>query len=167
MSKRTVRLTESELKNIITESVKNIISELDWKTYANAARKSRERGDDWTRASKFNHGANKAFRDKYGLRKLKNNGYDLKSDFIADVPYAELDSPDERGYIAYGDREKPFTKNVGSVYANYDIPTDEYDKPGLERVGDDVFGAQKDLEDYRYGNYDYTQGKGWHLKDNK
>ncbi len=165
MSKRIVRLTDSELKSIITESVKNIISELDWKTYANAAKKSRERGEDWVRAKRFNRAADERFRDKYGLRKKKNNGYDLDSDFYTDVPYVALDSPDERGYIAYGDKETPFTKKVGSVYQSYDVPTDEYDNPALERVGNDVFGAQKELEDYRYGNYDYTKGKGWHLKD--
>ena len=100
-------------------------------------------------------------------RKKKNNGYALDSDFYTDVPYVALDSPDSRGYIAYGDKETPFTKNVGSVYASYDVPTDEYDNPALERVGDDVFGAQKELEDYRYGNYEYTKGRGWHLKNNE
>ena len=44
MSKRTVRLTESELKSIITESVKNIISELDYKTLANAEKEASRRG---------------------------------------------------------------------------------------------------------------------------
>ena len=43
MNKRTVRLTESELKRVITESVKNIISELNWKTYANAAAAAKDR----------------------------------------------------------------------------------------------------------------------------
>lgn len=38
-----VRLTESNLKRIISESVKNIISELDWKTYANAASAAKDR----------------------------------------------------------------------------------------------------------------------------
>ena len=34
-----IRLTESKLKQIVEESVKNILTELDWKTYANAAKK--------------------------------------------------------------------------------------------------------------------------------
>ena len=37
---RKIRLTESDLHNIICESVENILSELDWKTNRNAARKS-------------------------------------------------------------------------------------------------------------------------------
>ena len=43
--KNTIRLTESDLKNIISESVKNIISELDYKTYANAASASKDKDD--------------------------------------------------------------------------------------------------------------------------
>lgn len=37
--KQVIRLTEQDLHNIITESVKQALNELDWKTYANAARK--------------------------------------------------------------------------------------------------------------------------------
>ena len=33
MSKNVIRLTESDLQNIIKESVNNILSELDWRTY--------------------------------------------------------------------------------------------------------------------------------------
>lgn len=44
MSKKNIiRLTESELKKVITESVKNIISELDWRTYAKAAAAAQDR----------------------------------------------------------------------------------------------------------------------------
>lgn len=38
--KNTIKLTERELKNVISESVKNIISELDWKTTDDAAHKA-------------------------------------------------------------------------------------------------------------------------------
>ena len=38
--KKIVRLTEGDLHNIIRKSVNNIIQELDWRTYANAANKS-------------------------------------------------------------------------------------------------------------------------------
>ena len=37
--KQVIRLTEGDLHRIIKESVDNILSELDWKTYANAAKK--------------------------------------------------------------------------------------------------------------------------------
>ena len=38
-TRNRVRLTESQLRNVIKESVKQVLSELDWKTYANAAKK--------------------------------------------------------------------------------------------------------------------------------
>jgi len=37
--KKILRLTEGDLHNFIKESIKNVLSELDWKTYASAARK--------------------------------------------------------------------------------------------------------------------------------
>lgn len=39
------KLDENKLRRVIKESVKKVISELDWKTYANAANKSLERGN--------------------------------------------------------------------------------------------------------------------------
>ena len=42
--KRTIRLTESELKKFIKESVENILTELDPRTYANYAKQRTEKG---------------------------------------------------------------------------------------------------------------------------
>jgi hypothetical protein len=47
--KNTIRLTESELKKVISESVKQIISEMDWKTFQNAGIKSDELAMDIAR----------------------------------------------------------------------------------------------------------------------
>ena len=37
--KKKIRLTESQLHKVIKESVNKLLTELDWKTYANAERK--------------------------------------------------------------------------------------------------------------------------------
>ena len=50
--KKIVRLTEGDLHSIIRKSVNNIIQELDWRTYANAANKSAERQKDYKEKSK-------------------------------------------------------------------------------------------------------------------
>lgn len=50
--KKIVRLTEGDLHNIIRKSVNNIIQELDYKTYGNAANKSAERQKDYKEKSK-------------------------------------------------------------------------------------------------------------------
>ena len=56
-------ITESQLRNIIAESVKKVLSELDWKTYANAAKKAHEqnRNSAWD----FDRATEKALDDKY------------------------------------------------------------------------------------------------------
>ena len=41
-----IRLTESQLNQIITESVKNVLSELDWRTYQSAAEKAHKAYDN-------------------------------------------------------------------------------------------------------------------------
>ena len=45
--KKIVRLTESDLHGIIRNSVNKILSELDWRTYANAANKSSDRAAEY------------------------------------------------------------------------------------------------------------------------
>ena len=50
--KKIIRLTESDLHGIIRNSVNKILSELDWRTYANAANKSAERQKDYKEKSK-------------------------------------------------------------------------------------------------------------------
>lgn len=44
--KQLVRLTESDLHRIIKESVNNVLTELDWRTYASAADKRQQQHYD-------------------------------------------------------------------------------------------------------------------------
>lgn len=46
MKKQIIRLTEEDLHNIISESVKKVITELDWKTYMNASKGRKKQADD-------------------------------------------------------------------------------------------------------------------------
>jgi meiotically up-regulated gene 157 (Mug157) protein len=41
--RQRIRLTESKLRNIINECIKQYLTELDWKTYANASRERAKR----------------------------------------------------------------------------------------------------------------------------
>ena len=154
MSKRTVRLTESELKNIITESVKNIISELDYKTCINAYKKARERGD--ARANKFYDAASDAFNKKYGFD--NDEGVFYMDDF---------EHSDEHNatweHYPNGDR-RCFPDNSHHF--------DEFSSPAKLRqsrkdVPQKVKQAEREYANYIIGNYNYTKGKGWHLKDKK
>lgn len=39
MNKQVIKITESNLHKIVKESVNKVLTELDWRTYANAAKK--------------------------------------------------------------------------------------------------------------------------------
>lgn len=55
-SKKTnslIRITESDLHNMVKESVNKILTELDWKTYMNASRRRKLQGDEFR--GKFPH----------------------------------------------------------------------------------------------------------------
>lgn len=70
--KRTIRLTESDLHRVIEESVRQCLTELDWKTYMSAAEKDSERRhrptdyDKRSRWKRFRDAAAKAFDEEYG-----------------------------------------------------------------------------------------------------
>ena len=188
MSKRTVRLTESELKNIITESVKNIISELDWKTYANAAKKASKRskqyGDkEYKRAERFSKAASDAFNDVMGYEydyndrngrkrhgKIRTDNTNTVKDgkWVPDTRLGKVTSEyDDDGKLR-GNYANYHWMNLhgnwdhrGSAYAGTENDDD------IEDVRTHWDAAKSELDNYRKGNYDYTQGKGWHLKDNK
>lgn len=96
-----VRLTESQLHSVIEESVKRMLSELDWKTYANAAKKRHDQyerlfkqpymrnfaSDYADKSHELLKHAEKAFNQKHG-----KNGY----------PYQyEGDSPAYQGRYTY------------------------------------------------------------------
>ena len=76
--KQKIKLTESDLHRIIKESVKQILSELDWRTYQSAAEKSmkqshngdlspQERAFNKNRSYEFDNYADKKFRNKHGM----------------------------------------------------------------------------------------------------
>lgn len=63
MGKQIIRLTESDLHNLVKESVNKILTELDWKTYASAADKAEKR---WHQA------ADDRNKDPKGMKKYGN-----------------------------------------------------------------------------------------------
>lgn len=177
MAKRTVKLTESELKQIITESVKNIISELDWKTYANAAKKTHLKALDGDVSGDEYH---KLLKKSNNFSKAANNAFDRDYGIDNGSLYTKLDNSRHGsntpapggGYFPYQDDTKLKTYDRTEKTAwGYDYPMDDYE---IERMykwnKDDEFtqkhkAANKEIQDYKKGNYDYTKGKGWHLKD--
>lgn len=73
-NKNVIRLSESELHTLVTETVKHVLNELDWRTYQSASEKDKNPG----RSSRFRQAANNAFN--------RQNGYGLQN-----IPYGDGD----------------------------------------------------------------------------
>ena len=140
--KRTFKLRESELKRMIAESVKGAINELDWKTYANAAKKAREQGRDsrWD----FDRATERALDKQYGGHHLVSTDNETYQDFHT-----------------YND--DPFSTNYDRAWRPLE---------GHEDFGSyaDVHDSKKpygneDVADFVHGRSKYVKGKGWETNE--
>lgn len=189
--KHRVRLTESTLRKIVKESVKKILTELDWKTYTNAAEKADERAleigrkpenrkiasylysdDDIKtynknrrRSEDFTNAAKKAFDSKYGYNdgttKIESNR-DL-------IPMLNGVAGYENGGKWYGkwdDIEGEYVggyePNIGARFWGKGKP-DTYYNGGLKNqdARDAYNRAKEEMGNYYNDKYAYNKGKGW------
>lgn len=185
MKKNTVKLNESQLKKIIAESVKNVLSELDWKTYANARDKARERGEH-KRAMKFGNAADNAFNDefayadKYGDKYGEGNvhGDTFMNTVNANSKPNGFKSPSHSIRHLSGDlsNEKPYNYDDTKAFGLMDKYDEEgrykrVKNPSLKKFFNDseqekaFRRASKEMDDYVSGNYTYDNENGWHLKE--
>lgn len=176
-----MKITEKQLRNIIKEA----INELDWKTYANAAKKQADIDGEYqlshekpNRSYKFNLAAANAFNKKYGK---KNNYTDDFTSLHAteptnwrttELPKLDLnacdDNDDEHGFLCrdFNEKDKPYLVNKnrnGRLKRVKNIPSKALERhPELKQKFKD---AEKEMEHYYNGDYDYTPEKGWHLNE--
>lgn len=152
MKKNRIRLTESQLHSVIKESVKQVLSELDWKTYANAAKKSYEQGRDsgWD----FSRASERELNKKYPHSSHHVNPsderefqrFDRNLDWTAWRP---MEGHEESwpAWVEHGTNAKVDPKSWTIDYT----PKDD----------------EKEIGDFVKGKYEYEpNGRGWHLKDN-
>lgn len=171
--KRKIRLTESDLHNIIKESVETILSELDWKTYANAegealkrsmgerplsAAKERRMSDpkkqykawnDITYANRrFRDAKVKSFNDTHNAAKMVKRSDDGPK-IIDDYDYLKTDVG-------------PFFGN-GYTFKNKDerYKPDFFYTDAHKKATEDTINDTQEYSDYLMGNYEYQKGKGW------
>lgn len=149
MKKNRVRLTESQLHRVINESVKQVLSELDWKTYANAARQRKNQGNV-NNSKELKKASARAFNKQYpSINTTINAKYGL------DNPALELVDP--YGYPHHDDPVPYLRDRI--KHSGYN--------DGIERTDYETYSnAREDMENYLGGNYEYQKGKGWQLKDN-
>lgn len=138
MIKKLIRLTEQDLHRIVKESVNKVLTELDWRTYANAAKKAREQGRDsrWD----FDRATEKALDKQYGGHHLVGTDNETYQDF-----HTYNDDPFSTDY----DRAwRPLSghEDFGS-YADVHDSKKPY--------------GNKEISDFVHGKSKYVKGKGW------
>lgn len=159
-NKTLVRLTEQELHNIIKESVNRLLAELDWKTLANAEKKARTERNDPKRAEQFADAARDAFDRDYGYQR----GGHLSDD---DYQYVGMG-----GDFQYSDELAPHALGWKNSFPN--IKLYPYGMTTKEKTPQEFFNnnqdavdaynnAEREINNYRKGKYQYHKDKGWHL----
>lgn len=137
-NKQIINLTESELKKVINESVKQVISELDWKTYMNASRKREEQ------ANNIRKKHSKEFPNSIlsGMR----NGYDDKSDSLENYAQQMFQKKHGKNGINHNyEGDSPSYKGRYSA-------EDDYDFDIKNPTQDEYWGGEKaKVRHYRYG----------------
>ena len=182
--KRTIRLTESDLHRIVKESVNKLITELDWKTYQNAAKKAhlkalddygygqpnydKDKSSEYFRKSnEFSKAAEDAFNREYGYDdgryhlglNSRRQGSSKTAPGYGTFPYYDTSE------ISAGDRND--TYKWGGRTCEKDLPL-EYDfhrNITPKNVVDKFDSANDELNNYKRGNYEYKKGQGWKLKN--
>ena len=183
MKKNTIKLNESQLRKMIKES----LNELDWKTYANAAKKAQEwRNEnpfkyDRNRGIHFDSAAQKRFNQQHGIENLPDYGGE-RGNINFNSFHGEPEISGSRNHD-FGDGGGPFDlkHNVYHMSKKYGkdgsygrtrmwdhphetTPEDFYDDEEMAKKFRD---AEQDVDDFKNGNYEYTPDKGWHLKESR
>lgn len=163
------RLTENRLRDMIKESVSSALNELDARTYASAAKKAREKGDD--RSSKFKKAAKNAWDRDYGTSSYSSSGEFPKTTYYDDVYYLGGDDTDDK-YIPTHDYQSYSMADGDYGSIKYDPDFSCYDKLADEKIEwatdfpEDKhiakFGrGMKVAKQMTNGTGKYIKGKGW------
>ena len=182
--KRKIKLTESDLHNIIKESVNHILSELDWRTYQSAYEKSLNRDGSGGRTSGFRQAATNSFNRQNGYG-LKNVPYGNGSDqnMKADGKFyggTNLYTPDGDSFWTgsgktNGQDEPEAVYNQQQIRTNdswrgngkrgNSVPQEETEYNQTNSFNPSLKYKQmkgdKEVRDYFNGKSKYVKGKGW------
>lgn len=181
--KKTVKLTGKELKRMISESVKEsmnrILTELDWRTYANAEKDARTQLRDKMKsgasfedlrndkdflkrarqANSFGNQAVNASRDKF--RFMNDDENEFYTTIGPDSTYyanAENDSWEGRPMTLDKDGK---TRMLGlSCPKNVNVTPQRYFGYDDDKI-DKWNKFSKEISDYNKGKSKYIKGKGW------
>jgi hypothetical protein len=142
-NKKTIKLTESDLHKIIKESVNNILTELDWKTYINAARKRKEQANE--------------FRKKYWKGRNSHDNMSDKLESHAQKMFQKQYGKNGSDHNYEGESPSYMGRNTIDMYGdlNFDVKNPihskwEDDMPEWDGGAGDK--SEVTLRKYRYGN---------------
>ena len=120
MESMQIKLSESEFKEFLTEAVKNVLNELNWRTYHNAAMKDYDK----KRAQKFADKRDELFNSEYEYNDHKNGNFirmqgNYNDPRLEMITNGNLDA-DRTHYIKHnGDTNYGFRKNYTSGYEKF------------------------------------------------
>ena len=161
-----LRMTENEFKKMVNESVNKILTELDWKTYMNAARKRKQQADDMRN--------NLAKEFPNSMIATKRNGLDDKSDALE--THAQKTFQKQHGKFGHDHWYENDTPDFKGRYSLGYMATDnDFDSHAPIESGWWDGEKANGIRRYRYGNgypfrnngyihddtFDYAWGDGW------
>lgn len=146
MKKNVVKLNESTLRQIVAESVKNILSEIDWKTYRQAQEKNKEMEPEYDKKWWEIDKQIQAAQERGDLKtveklKRKQDSYLNKQMRTSDFGRASNDAFDEKFFSKSHDR---FNDEGGSRYAPFkrtDDGSDYTPEPWMDNNGNIINGT--------------------------
>lgn len=156
MNKQIIKITESDLHKIVKKSINNVLTELDWRTYATAQKRDAQIQQFGRNATdkggkrlthlrnELDYAASDALTSKYAQR--YNNGN----------PTNNADVYTKNGYQSITtnnfDREGRFSRGE----FNYD------NKGQINKQGYNIDSQMdREVEDYMLGKTKYTKDIGW------
>jgi hypothetical protein len=186
MKKKLIRLTESDLHNIIKESVRTALNELDWKTLANAEEKARNMdtayyksqgltpnqavsraADSRFRAKRFGDTAKNAFNRDFGYK----NGKIWDDDYQEVKMGGDFDSKEEFSPHVVGYRSKGYG-NPKRYEHGWDADAHKHVEPeeffnGNPAAYNAFKNASDEVSNWKRGNFTYKPGEGWKKGDKR
>lgn len=178
MNKKLIRLTESDLHRIVKESVNRVLTELDWRTYANAAKKA---GDETIGRIKSGEKFSDLKNDKdFTKRARQHNAFRNQAVQGSREKFKDYGGEDFDLYTTIGPDDHIYANAEGDNWPNRMVTDKEgktmmrgFSKPKMVNVKPDrYFGYDKDkisdwnqfskeINDYNSGKSKYIQGQGW------
>lgn len=157
MGENTINMNRTQLKEMIDKSVSKVLTELDWKTYANAAKKAHNRGEH-ERTRKFRDAAINSFNDEHGYEDGKHS---LKLKSLYDDDFEEWRPRDKDGNIISrlgGSKIEKLTPNTPHMSLHYQFKDDDSDYESMAKSSSD-FESDNGLT--VAGNNDYHEHPGF------